>query len=313
MATDPVIGGALLGAMLAAGSAQGRKVMGTAAKRTARATGRAARTAARHTGRGVATAGRWAGLKASQVAERRWQARDITPAPLLWRVPRDPDTAKSPPEEERSSPMPAEAKPPGRLVCPECGEPVQQRPPTSPTPWRANGRPVPEYSHLDGEPLCPVMGQHGYEPAQPVPAPDPGDRLAQSPAPTEPAPGGTSQGSPLASTPTTHTRAERSTTTMARRFSINLEPPTTDAEFLATCVDLGDALRSLAEEIQTWAEGLSGLGLPSSVLTPLTAIAEGIGEAAAGAARAASAFADEFEDAREVASRGMKITGRDAA
>jgi hypothetical protein len=35
--------------------------------------------------------------------------------------------------------------------------------------------------------------------------------------------------------------------------------------------------------------------------------------AATGAARAAQAFEDEFEDARDVAARGMTITGQDAA
>jgi hypothetical protein len=106
--------------------------------------------------------------------------------------------------------------------------------------------------------------------------------------------------------------AEGSTTTVAR-FGISLEPPTNDAEFLATLIDIGDAMKAVAEEIEGWAETITGMGLPSSVTTPLHAIPEGITEAAQGAGRAAAAFEDEFEDAREVASRGMKITGRDAA
>lgn len=56
------------------------------------------------------------------------------------------------------------------MVCPECGEPVEARTPDSMTPWQAYGMTTPEYAHLDGEPLCPVVGEHGYEPAQPVPA-----------------------------------------------------------------------------------------------------------------------------------------------
>jgi hypothetical protein len=119
-----------------------------------------------------------------------------------------------------------------------------------------------------------------------------------------------------ATTPTTTTAptsgAEGSTTTVAR-FGISLEPPTNDAEFLATLIDIGDAMKAVAEEIEGWAETITGMGLPSSVTTPLHAIPEGITEAAQGAGRAAAAFEDEFEDAREVASRGMKITGRDAA
>jgi len=99
----------------------------------------------------------------------------------------------------------------------------------------------------------------------------------------------------------------------SRRYAINLEAPTSDAEFLESCVEVGDVLRALASEIEEWAEGLKSLSLPTSVTHPLEAVAEGLGEAASGAARSAGAFEDEFEDAREVASRGMKITGQDAA
>ena len=57
--------------------------------------------------------------------------------------------------------------------CPECGEEAVHRPPNDLAPWlreciSAGRLPAPEWSHLDGEPLCPVMGDHGYEPAQPV-------------------------------------------------------------------------------------------------------------------------------------------------
>lgn len=47
--------------------------------------------------------------------------------------------------------------------CAECGEQVQEEPPTS---WNRTWGPVPEWSHLDGEPLCPIVGDGGYEPAQ---------------------------------------------------------------------------------------------------------------------------------------------------
>ncbi|MGH7918836.1 MAG: hypothetical protein ACREQM_02695 [Candidatus Dormibacteraceae bacterium] len=50
------------------------------------------------------------------------------------------------------------------FVCPECGEPVQHVPPAG---WLVPA-PLPEWSHLDGEPLCPIVGPHGYEPAQAV-------------------------------------------------------------------------------------------------------------------------------------------------
>lgn len=54
------------------------------------------------------------------------------------------------------------------MICPECGEPVIQRPPDDAVPWQAQGMPVPQWSHLDGSALCPVIGPSGYRPADPV-------------------------------------------------------------------------------------------------------------------------------------------------
>ena len=54
---------------------------------------------------------------------------------------------------------------PVHALCPECGEPAVPRPPTS---WTPAWGPRPPYSHNDGEPLCPVIGTHGYQPADPV-------------------------------------------------------------------------------------------------------------------------------------------------
>ncbi len=51
------------------------------------------------------------------------------------------------------------------LVCPECGEPAVARPPWL---WPTGLGPCPRASHGDGEPLCPVVGGAGYEPATPV-------------------------------------------------------------------------------------------------------------------------------------------------
>jgi ribosomal protein L37AE/L43A len=60
-----------------------------------------------------------------------------------------------------------------KMVCPECGEEAVHRPPLSAMPSQALGMERPEWSHPDGEPLCPVVGASGYEPALPVPAPRP--------------------------------------------------------------------------------------------------------------------------------------------
>jgi len=54
---------------------------------------------------------------------------------------------------------------PHALHCPECGEPARHRPPPR---WNGAAGPAPAYSHLDGEPLCPVPTNNGSEPATPV-------------------------------------------------------------------------------------------------------------------------------------------------
>jgi hypothetical protein len=59
--------------------------------------------------------------------------------------------------------------------CSECHEPAVNQPPTA-KPWAetwtgGHGQDPPAWSHQDGQPLCPVMGEHGYQPAQPEPLP----------------------------------------------------------------------------------------------------------------------------------------------
>jgi hypothetical protein len=100
---------------------------------------------------------------------------------------------------------------------------------------------------------------------------------------------------------------------MTARYVINLEPPTTDGEFLESATKIADTLKQLAEDITNWAEGVGALGLPQSVTNPLHQVGGGITDAAQGASQAATNFESEFEDAREVASRGMHFTGQDAA
>jgi len=50
-----------------------------------------------------------------------------------------------------------------RIVCPGCHEPARARPPRT---WVAANGPRPPWSHVDGEPLCPVIGSGGYRPAR---------------------------------------------------------------------------------------------------------------------------------------------------
>lgn len=52
------------------------------------------------------------------------------------------------------------------MVCPECGEAAEYR---APSRWTPAWGETPRWSHADGEPLCPVVGADGYQPAQPVP------------------------------------------------------------------------------------------------------------------------------------------------
>jgi hypothetical protein len=150
--------------------------------------------------------------------------------------------------------------------------------------------------------------------AQPEPGATPGTGTRPGPVPgAGQPPAGTPGRQPTTEITLAPTGADQKRKPMPTRYAINLEPPTTDGEFLESCVALGDVLKSLAEQIGNWADGLGALNLPQSVLNPLHQVSDGITEAAAGAAQAAKAFEDEFEDARDVASRGMTITGQDAA
>jgi hypothetical protein len=45
--------------------------------------------------------------------------------------------------------------------CEECGEPAVEVEPTS---WNPCWGTKPQWSHEDGEPLCPVLGADGYGP-----------------------------------------------------------------------------------------------------------------------------------------------------
>jgi hypothetical protein len=97
------------------------------------------------------------------------------------------------------------------------------------------------------------------------------------------------------------------------RFVVNLSAPGTDAEFLDSCLQLGDVLTLLAGHLNTWAERLAALNLPEPVLSPLHQAADGLTAARAAVAQAAQAFEDEFTGARDVAACGLRFTGQDTA
>ena len=297
----------LITAILTVATKSGRNLVKSAHQATGWRTPRAAMH--HHSGRLGALAGRGiaATARASRRAAKRAGQHATTSAARRWQARRAAGTSGGTGEQ------PAEGTPQvNNTTCPECGEPAVHRSPDDLVPYRAHGTTPPEWSHPDGSALCPVMTPDGYRPAVPATPGTPGGTAQQEPA----TPPGAGPDPAPATTPTTASApagAERSTNPMSTRFAINLEHPTTDGEFLESCVQLGDALKSLAGQIGEWADGLSALNLPRSVLNPLHQVSEGITDAADGATQAATAFENEFEDARDVAARGMTITGQDAA
>lgn len=116
--------------------------------------------------------------------------------------------------------------------------------------------------------------------------------------------------------PTTATRkvAERSTRIMpTSRYTISLEPPTTDGEFLEQSAGVAQALTGLAEQIEAWTDGLAALNLPAPILESFQSIPEGLVTAASQATAGAQQFETHFEETRAVAQRGMRFTGNDGA
>jgi hypothetical protein len=134
----------------------------------------------------------------------------------------------------------------------------------------------------------------------------------------EPGPGGTGHGTP--GDPEHHPghlaqagRSPRGTKPVTTRLAIGLECPATDGDFLQTCAQLSGTLTSLARQLSDWADGLAVLNLPAPVLDPLRQASDRLTDAVDGTVKAAAAFEGEFGDARDVAARGMTITGQDTA
>ena len=93
---------------------------------------------------------------------------------------------------------------------------------------------------------------------------------------------------------------------------LELEPPTTDVEFLTACLRLARLLRRLSDQAATWTAGLASLSMPARVLSPLESATGALGEAAT-AAEAATALEDSLAQAREIAARGLRFTGEGSA
>jgi hypothetical protein len=118
------------------------------------------------------------------------------------------------------------------------------------------------------------------------------------PPPTEPPP-----------TEPTTTSKEKGTTVSAAE----IEAPQTDGQFIEGCQQVAQQMKGLAEAVEEHAGTLVSMHLPQSVTGEIQAAAQSISEAAAHIVKAAQTFEAHFEDARDVAQRGMKFTGEEAA
>lgn len=94
-----------------------------------------------------------------------------------------------------------------------------------------------------------------------------------------------------------------------RRYVVEFDAPETDAEFLATCLAIGDLLALTADRVDEWANELAARGVPGPVITQFEQAVADLDDAARAARRAAVNFADYFEDARGIAARGIRIIG----
>jgi hypothetical protein len=130
-----------------------------------------------------------------------------------------------------------------------------------------------------------------------------------------PAPGVTT--SPVAAAagvPIAAAAAERSNVIMpVSRYTISLEPPTSDGEFLEQARAVSQALTGLAEQVEAWADALSALKMPAPILDAFRSIPEGLNDAAGQSVSGAQQFEEYFEEARNIAQGGMRIEGTDAA
>lgn len=158
----------------------------------------------------------------------------------------------------------------------------------------------------------PEQASEPEQPAHPVPVPEPA---------TAPDPAGDPEPAPVPDTPAADPApaANASPPRPVRghrrpaRFPLRREPPGTDEEFLASCSEISAALAAVAEQVAGWADGLRALRFPVSVTGPLARGAIALAVASTGAGRAAAVFEDEFGDARDVAARGLRITGQETA
>ncbi|SHN46449.1 hypothetical protein [Cryptosporangium aurantiacum] len=138
-----------------------------------------------------------------------------------------------------------------RHVCPECDEPVEHIPPDSAgTGALAGGDPArQEWSHLDGEPLCPVVTDTGYQPALPTRIDPPSPSTSTNP--TDTAPTGTTASTSTAPSPSSTTLTKEAPMTAAASEPQDMQEL---AAYLDTGVEEAEALNERARRLQEIAE-----------------------------------------------------------
>ncbi|MFC9975215.1 hypothetical protein ACFVH6_30405 [Spirillospora sp. NPDC127200] len=288
---DPVLGGAVLFIALTAGTKTGRAAARNAAASGYKATGwKPPKTAIVHysgkageaLGKRFAATTRKTRRATMRMVEKRWSAR----------VNSDTPPGSQPPVKRVTPPRPSDTPPQADGEQPPSRRPAGHR--SGPSDQVRYGPFTNTVVHDDDTYTLKPSKDGGHSP--------------QSDHGTGAGPAAVPSAGPESTRPV-HGAARSTMST----FSLDLERPTTDAEFLETCIVLGDVLRGLSKSVEEWAGDVAGLGLPGQVTAPLEAVAEGIGDAATAVTRSATAFADIFEEPREIASRGMKFTGEEAA
>lgn len=95
--------------------------------------------------------------------------------------------------------------------------------------------------------------------------------------------------------------------------STEYETPQSDGEFLSLCAAAAQQLQQQAQALEELEATLAGLRLARSVVAEIQSAAQAVGEAAISVRNAAAKFEEEYDDVRQVAARGMRFTGADAA
>ncbi|MBO0805864.1 MAG: hypothetical protein J2P25_22680 [Nocardiopsaceae bacterium] len=91
------------------------------------------------------------------------------------------------------------------------------------------------------------------------------------------------------------------------------EPVTTDWEFIDSVAQVSGLIGLQARLISEWADALSAMSLPSSVVNPLYDTSDRLHGLSESVAHARQAFKEHFHEARVAAARGLRITGDGAA